>query len=195
MAVAIDHRPTHRYRARHLFGALRLRRPAAQHTEAEGELLREQADGAVVIVELGVAEGGSAMELRTVMAPEGTLYLVDPYLPGRLRASLPFVVARRVVGSVANGSVRWLRQLSSDAARDWADPIDFLFIDGDHAFEAVSRDWHAWTPFLRVGGRVALHDARVFPGGWVAEQTGPRERNRPARCAEARTRFGPARAR
>jgi predicted O-methyltransferase YrrM len=173
MATAIDHRPTHRYRARHLFGVLRLRRPAAQHTEAEGELLREHARGAVRLVELGVAEGGSAMELREVMAPKGTLYLVDPYEPGRLRVSMPLVVSRRTVGSVDNGAVNWVRQRSFEAARGWTDPIDFLFIDGDHSFEGVSRDWEDWTPHVRIRGHVALHDARVFPGGWPTEQDGP----------------------
>jgi predicted O-methyltransferase YrrM len=173
MAVLIDHRPAHRYRARPIFGALRLRRPAAQHTRSESELLRTHAVGATTLVELGVAEGGSAMELRHVMAPGGTLHLVDPYSPGSLGVSLELIVARRAVSSVDNGQVRWWRGLSSDIAARWSDRIDFLFIDADHSFEGVSRDWEDWAPRVRPGGHVALHDARVFPGGWTHESTGP----------------------
>ncbi len=171
--ASIDHRPTHRYRSRPIFGALSLRKPVAQHSEAEGRLIREHAKDAETLVELGVAEGGSARELREVMAPHGNLLLVDPYEPGRLGVSFTLIVARRVVGSVDNGVVHWLRQLSYEAAASWDRPIDFLFIDGDHSFDAVSRDWEEWTRFVPVGGHVALHDARVFPGGWTHESDGP----------------------
>lgn len=173
MTTAMDYLPTHRLRARRIFAVLGLRAPAAQHTQAEGQLLCEHAKGASTLVEIGVAEGGSASELRTVIAHDGTMYLVDPYVPGRLGVSLMLVVARRTVGAVGNGKVNWLRKFSFDAARDWDERIDFLFIDGDHSFEGVTRDWDDWTPHVRVGGRVALHDARVFPGGWTQVESGP----------------------
>ena len=38
--------------------------------------------------------------------------------------------------------------------------IDFLFIDGDHSYEGVSRDFELWYPKVRKGGLVALHDIR-----------------------------------
>lgn len=173
MAVAIDHRPTHRIRKKPLFAALRLRRPAAQHTRTERELLIEHARDASTLVELGVAEGGSAMELREVIAPNGTLHLVDPFAPGRLGVSFDRIVARRLVASVANGRVRWWRQTSIDVAADWHEPIDFLFIDADHSFAAVLRDWEDWSPHVVEDGHVALHDARVHPGGWPQSTTGP----------------------
>jgi predicted O-methyltransferase YrrM len=83
------------------------------------------------------------------------------------------MVARRAVGSVENGQVRWWRALSSGVAAAWSEPIDFLFIDADHSFDGVSRDWADWAPRVRPGGHVALHDARVFAGGWTQESTGP----------------------
>jgi predicted O-methyltransferase YrrM len=173
MGAAIDHLPTHRLRAKRVFGVFGLRRPAAQHTQAEGMLLAEYAAHARTLVEIGVAEGGSAAELREVMAHDGRLHLIDPYPRGRLGLSMMLVVARRTVGSVQNGSVRWLRKFSFEAVDGWSQPIDFLFIDGDHSFEGVSRDWRDWSPHVRVGGRVALHDARVFPQGWTRDDHGP----------------------
>jgi predicted O-methyltransferase YrrM len=172
MDSSLDHRPNHGWRARHVFGALGLRRPAAQHSGIEGALLKRFAAEASTVVELGVAEGGSAFELRGAMPANGTLYLVDPYEPGRFGISMPLVVAQRLVRRVDNASVVWLRAKSSFAAKDWRDPIDLLFIDGDHSLAGVSRDWADWTPYVREGRFVALHDARVFPNGWTDKSFG-----------------------
>lgn len=87
--------PEHRVRrgalSRAIFALIGLRPPAAQHTAAEGELLRSCATGRRSIVEIGVAEGASAWEMRSVMDPGGTIYLVDPY---------PIVAVHVVVGLV-----------------------------------------------------------------------------------------------
>jgi len=47
------------------------------------------------------------------------------------------------------------------AARAWATPLSFLFIDGGHAFDTVSADYRNWSPHLMPGGLLAFHD--VFP--------------------------------
>ena len=169
----LQHRPPRSWRSRHVFGALGLRPAAAQHSVAEATLLQRYAAGAGTVVELGVAEGGSAAELRGVISPRGQLVLVDPYEPGRLRVSMAWVVARRTVGSVSNGSVRWIRMRSDEAVESWAGEIDFLFIDADHSYERARSDWVLWTPFVSPDGHVALHDSVVFPGGWTDERSGP----------------------
>ena len=53
------------WRRRPLAGVLGLRPPVVEHTPDEGELLRRTAGGATRAVEIGVAEGGSACDLRT----------------------------------------------------------------------------------------------------------------------------------
>jgi predicted O-methyltransferase YrrM len=156
-----------------VFAALGLRPAAAQHSRAEAALLMRACAGARTVVELGVAEGGSAAELRSVMSPEGHLYLVDPYEPGRLRMSMALMVARRTVGDVRGARASWLRSRSDEAVRSWAEPIDFLFIDADHSYERASADWHLWTPFVSPRGHVAMHDSVVFAGGWADESSGP----------------------
>ncbi len=37
-------------------------------------------------------------------------------------------------------------------------PVDFLFLDGDHRYEAVRRDFELYAPLVRPGGLVAFHD-------------------------------------
>ncbi len=63
-----------------------LRPPIAQHTATEHQALEKYAGGCKSLVEIGVAEGASAVALRTTMNPEGTLYLVDPFHLSRVQA-------------------------------------------------------------------------------------------------------------
>ena len=43
--------------------------------------------------------------------------------------------------------------------------IDFLFIDGDHTYDGVSRDFELWSGLVTSGGHVALHDILPPPEG------------------------------
>jgi len=36
--------------------------------------------------------------------------------------------------------------------------VDFLFIDGDHTYSGVKKDWDMYRKFLRPGSIVAFHD-------------------------------------
>jgi cephalosporin hydroxylase len=38
------------------------------------------------------------------------------------------------------------------------DPIDFLFIDGGHTYQQVKKDFEMYSPLVRDGGIIALHD-------------------------------------
>jgi hypothetical protein len=154
-------------------GALGLRRAIAHHQPVEGQLLERHAEGAACGVEVGVDEGTSACRARKVIDPRGSLFLIDPYPPGRLRISWPRLIARRVVRKAKRGQVVWIRKRSEEAASDWDRPIDFLFIDADHSFEGVSRHWKDWSPHIRVGGKVMLQGARLGEGSWVQPGYGP----------------------
>lgn len=39
------------------------------------------------------------------------------------------------------------------------DPIEFLFIDGDHRYNYVKMDVELWTQFMISGGVIAMHDS------------------------------------
>lgn len=41
------------------------------------------------------------------------------------------------------------------------EPVDFLFIDGDHTYDGVRRDFNMYAPLVREGGIIALHDASL----------------------------------
>jgi predicted O-methyltransferase YrrM len=166
--------PLHRedlgWRSSTVAGALRLRPAIAQVTAHEGRLLEGCAAGAGSIVEIGIAEGGSAWHLRRALAPNGTITLIDTY-PTVLGMNMSRVIARRLVDSVDRGRVEWLRMRSDEAARGWTRPIDFLFIDGDHDYEAVRRDFEEWSPHVTSDGTLAFHDA-LTDAAWMDESFG-----------------------
>lgn len=41
--------------------------------------------------------------------------------------------------------------------------IDFLFIDGDHRYTGVAKDFELYSPLVRKGGLIAFHDIRPNP--------------------------------
>jgi predicted O-methyltransferase YrrM len=50
---------------------------------------------------------------------------------------------------------------STDAARDWSEPIELLWIDADHSRVGLRADIKAWRDHVIEGGQVAFHD---YPG-------------------------------
>ena len=63
----------------------------------------------------------------------------------------------------ATDEVRLVNLSSEVVAPGWRTPIGLLWIDGDHAYEGVLRDFTVWKPHLAEGGAVAFHDSNA-PG-------------------------------
>ncbi len=156
-----------------VFAWLGLRPILGQHTVGEDAALRKWAAGRSRLVEIGVGEGASALGLRESMSPKGVLWLIDPFhLSRRRRINAMKRAAHRAVAGCRYGRVVWIEEFSVDAAKNWREQIDFLFIDGDHSETGVRRDWDDWSRFVTVGGVVIFHDARVFPEGWPTSDWG-----------------------
>jgi hypothetical protein len=151
-----------------------LRPPIAQHTAAEHAALEKHVRERRTVLEIGVAEGASAVALRQAMNRDGTLYLVDPFHLSRVRL-LNFLrrAAKRAVCRGPGARTVWIEAFSQIAIHEWKLPVDFLLIDGDHREEAVEQDWNDWSPFVAGNGVVAFHDARLFSNGWTSESYGP----------------------
>lgn len=58
------------------------------------------------------------------------------------------------------------QEKSRDIARGWKEPVDILFIDGDHEYPSVKDDFDSFYPFVRDGGLVVFHDSnhQLIPG-------------------------------
>jgi len=144
-----------------------------QTTEAERALLGELAPGRKVIVELGVFEGVSSRVLRAAMDRDAELYCIDPFPTGRLGFSPQQNISEKEIAKSQNGSVHLRRCFSYQALKNWNSSIDLLYMDADHSFEGVSRDFREWTQFVASGGLILIHTSHSSPNKPVPESCGP----------------------
>ena len=133
-----------------------------QTTSAERDCLAQHATGRQRLAEIGVWHGVTTKRLRAAMHAQGVLSAVDPFPVGRLGFSVQQQIAHREVRAIANGQIAWLRTTGAAAARDHQ-PVDFVFIDGDHSEDGLLADWRAWSQLVEPGGIIALHDSRSTP--------------------------------
>ncbi|CAE8644706.1 unnamed protein product, partial [Polarella glacialis] len=141
-------------------------------------MLEERADGSVEVAaaEIGVDHGETSEALLTNL-PGLTLFLVDPFefadanyfVQEKFRSST--FAARTSETLMArlqpfrNRSI--LMCQPSSRAVNWIAPksLDFVFIHGDHSYNAARNDIRTWRTKLRPGGILAGHDYFLwFPG-------------------------------
>jgi predicted O-methyltransferase YrrM len=147
--------------------------PRTMHSPEEASLLAELARGQDTVVEIGVYEGSSAIVLCRTLSSDADLHLIDPFtdesgwaLPAGWGASAS--ATRRVVERAAGRGgprLHWHVERSQDVGARWSEPVDIVFIDGDHSPEGVLDDWNAWHLHVRPGGAMAFHDAKEPDSG------------------------------
>jgi len=93
------------------------------------------------------------------------LACIDPYTAYRARPSQHiqdrnYAKAKR---TLAPYNVTLMRAASLDAVKTFEDgSLDFVYIDGDHRFDACVQDLIQWVPKVRLGGLVIVHDYCAF---------------------------------
>lgn len=133
--------------------------------------------GSREIVEIGSYRGKSLclMGRGAIAAGHGgstRITAIDPHIVGKDNPRFDFHAKDRdtlLEQARRSGVDHMLRELvmtSREAIAHWdGRPIDLLWVDGDHSYEAAKFDLEAWGRFVRTGGAVAAHDyTRRFPG-------------------------------
>ena len=124
--------------------------------------------GSGIVVELGTFEGGAAMFLAAGVARrgQGRLVSVDPHFGGPPwlgMATHQRTFAKFLAHADVCGVREWIDVRvgdSSAVAAVWpAEPIDVVFIDGDHSYLGALRDFECWAPKVRPGGWILIDDA------------------------------------
>ena len=113
-----------------------------------------------VICEIGTDRGGTLYLWSKVIKPDGLIISID--LPRTYRKSLNRFFHKAFFG---NKHVYFLRENSQTYAcrkkvREILNgkSIDFLFIDADHSYEGVKKDFQTYSPLVRKSGLIAFHD-------------------------------------
>ena len=151
-------------------------------SEPQGRALYHAAKmtrGRGVIVEIGSWKGRSTVWLAAGAQAVGRrIYAIDPHCGSRENpaantlAEFQENIRRAGLADV----VEPLVMTSIEAAATIADPVELLFIDGDHSLQGARQDAEIWLPRLVCGGVVLMHD--VGAAGYV----GPRDAFRRMVC-------------
>jgi predicted O-methyltransferase YrrM len=130
------------------------------------EILLEFSKDKEIIVELGTARGLGAMVLSS---NGGTVYTIDNC--DRIDRSAHLTTAleteeerddwHRILGDyLANWrNIKLIRSDTSESANIFEDSsVDLLFIDGDHRYFGIERDYDAWIDKVKEDGIILFHD-------------------------------------
>lgn len=144
-------------------------------SDTEGELLYELAkkcSGRGVIVEIGSFKGKSTIWLAkgSKAGKSVKIYAIDPHQgytehDTSVSPNDTFIDFQSNIKSAqVDDLIVPIIQKSSDALEFVKEPIEFIFIDGSHEYEAVIDDYHNWIPKLLNNGVAAFHDTIGFLG-------------------------------
>ena len=147
--------------AHYLAVAAGLSGPSSQVAQDELAVLLSHARTADVVVEIGTFEGRTAAALAE--AVRGEVFSVDVYPAGRIGICWGERIAHLTRRRRKLTNLHLIKGTGHEIARTFSRPIDLVFVDAEHSYEAAKQDWDDWTPRLRVGGIIALHDSRIAP--------------------------------
>lgn len=144
-------------------------REAQNVSEAEEfvEFIREAKPS--VYLEIGARHGWTFHLVSKVMQPGSTMIAVDlpEVFPWGDQGSAKVLeeVRQGICRSGINAIVIHANsQLEStaDIVRSHVSSVDFLFIDADHKYDGVKKDWELYSPFVKKG-YIAFHDIKARP--------------------------------
>jgi predicted O-methyltransferase YrrM len=118
-----------------------------------------------VVMEIGTCQGGSLYLWCKAAHPEATIISMD--LPGgAFGGGYPEACVKFYELFKRGTQKLHLLRMDSHAASSeeslkkilGENKMDFLFIDGDHTYEGVKKDYEMYSPLVRGGGLIAFHD-------------------------------------
>ena len=101
------------------------------------------------ILEIGIRKGVSTMAMCEAIV-DGNLE-VDYHC-------CDIKDACRKVQDMTSVPLKFHVMSSDDLAKEWDRQIDILFIDGDHVYSQVKRDYFNFSRFVNLNGFIFLHD-------------------------------------
>lgn len=130
------------------------------------ELAREVREGCMV--EVGAYRGRTAVALGrgSLDGHRVPVFSIEPHQPftgvlgGQFGPADAGAFHRAMLDSGCYHVVRLVSLSSEMVAPSWRAPVGLLWIDGDHRYEGVRRDFESWRPHLLPGATLVLDDAQ-----------------------------------
>jgi len=122
-----------------------------------------------LVLEVGTARGGTLFLFARVSGPEAVIISID--LPGgQFGGGYPeWRVPLYKSFAIQNQKINLIRGNSHDfSTLEMVEKVlegrrlDFLFIDGDHTYDGVKKDFQMYSDLAGKGGIIAFHD--IVPG-------------------------------
>ncbi|HYM56313.1 MAG TPA: class I SAM-dependent methyltransferase [Solirubrobacteraceae bacterium] len=126
--------------------------------------LAGQVDGSGCIVEVGSYRGRSTVALAHG-AGSTPVFAIEPHEPfkgilgGEFGPEDRAAFFETMLHSKGYERVRLVNLSSEVVTPGWQRPVGLLWIDGDHSYGGVRRDWDAWKPHLAPGAVLAFDDS------------------------------------
>ena len=130
--------------------------------------------------EIGVGFGHNSYNILYNL-PVKRHYLVDPYLEyeewdGGQKQSFHDTIyneARKYLAEFGDRAI-FIRKKSEEAVKEIKEPLDFVYIDGNHWYEFVKKDIDLFYPKVKSGGVIGGHDFIACRGVDVRNAEVPR---------------------
>jgi len=135
---------------------------------ALGEILAELRPQRAL--EIGTARGGTLLFLTRLASPTATVASIDleggefggGYSETRQWFYERFARRKQHLHLIRGDSHQfWMRRRLGEVFDVMS--LDYLFIDGDHRYEGVKKDFEMYAPLVRKGGVIAFHDIAEHP--------------------------------
>lgn len=119
------------------------------------------------IVEVGSYRGRSSVFLGkgSLDGESVPVYAIDPHknfigvLGGIFGPKDRTAFYRAMLDNDCSEIVSLINLSSERFCSSWSEPISLLWLDGDHSYEGVSRDFMCWLPHLQPNGMIIFDDA------------------------------------
>ncbi len=122
------------------------------------------------ILEIGAYKGGSTIILAKGLKENYKVYSIDMHIRkkafklklGKRYEYVPKDTSKIFIKNLkrfkVTDKVIPIIKTSEEAAIGWNKPIDILWIDGNHEYDFVRKDFMLWEPYLKKNGIIAFHD-------------------------------------
>ena len=137
-----------------------------------------------LFLEIGSYLGATAVTLAAAMhrCSNGTVYCVDTWQNETMNEGKRSTFDEFKENTDAFTNIIPIIGRSASVQMPFTGQVDLVFIDGDHSYAGVKADVERFSPFVREGGCLALHDHSHFPtvtrvlgellvqGGWFVSR-------------------------